>query len=255
AYVDLGSSCNIIKLDQAERLKLQYDTQKRMMLQGYGEGEVETLGVGRCRIKIDDVELETMVNVVPNFCQDVPVLIGHPFTEQDGIVIVKNNESIRFSKQHLTSSDELNRKIQLCVKRDVTIPVSHIGNMKLELRGADYTGVHGGKYTGRRRTGILHPSDIQGLGCAKSAEMSIRLKKDRVVTYRHYRMAEKEKEIVNQMIGDLLHNEIIRESDSPYVSQIVLVKKKNGEPRMCIDYRKLNSLTVKDHYPLPRIDD
>lgn len=45
----------------------------------------------------------------------------------------------------------------------------------------------------------------------------------------------------------------IRESDSVYCSPIVLVKKKNGEPHICIDYKKLNSLTIRDHYPLPRI--
>ncbi|KAI9560471.1 hypothetical protein GHT06_014495 [Daphnia sinensis] len=43
--------------------------------------------------------------------------------------------------------------------------------------------------------------------------------------------------------------------DIPYSSSIVLVKKKTGELRLCIDYRKLNNVTVKDRYPLPRIDD
>ena len=40
-----------------------------------------------------------------------------------------------------------------------------------------------------------------------------------------------------------------------YSSQIVLVKKKSGELRMCVDYRKLNAKLVRDHYPLPRVDD
>lgn len=40
-----------------------------------------------------------------------------------------------------------------------------------------------------------------------------------------------------------------------YSSPIVLVRKKNGEPRMCIDYRSLNDVTIRDNYPLPVIDD
>jgi len=68
-------------------------------------------------------------------------------------------------------------------------------------------------------------------------------------------MAPSEQQTVEDICQDLLQNGIIRESSSNYCSPILLVKKKNGEPRMCIDYRKLNSLTVRQHYPLPRIDD
>ena len=50
------------------------------------------------------------------------------------------------------------------------------------------------------------------------------------------------------------HN-IVRESTSPYAAPVVMVPKKGGELRFCIDYRQLNKATVKDRYPLPRIDD
>lgn len=48
---------------------------------------------------------------------------------------------------------------------------------------------------------------------------------------------------------------VIEESKSPWISSAVLVRKKDGSIRFCVDYRKLNVVTVKDSYPLPRIDD
>ena len=68
-------------------------------------------------------------------------------------------------------------------------------------------------------------------------------------------MARTEQNVVKDIVEELLSNNIVRESNSEYSSPVLLVKKKNGEQRMCVDYRKLNSLCVKDNQPLPRIDD
>ncbi|GJZ99894.1 putative reverse transcriptase domain-containing protein, partial [Tanacetum coccineum] len=61
-------------------------------------------------------------------------------------------------------------------------------------------------------------------------------------------------ELLNQP-QELAERGFIRPSTSPWVAPVLFVKKKDGSFRMCIDYRELNKLTVKNHYPLPRIDD
>lgn len=103
--------------------------------------------------------------------------------------------------------------------------------------------------------GDCFAEDTSQLGCARSVEMDICLQDDKPFSYHPYRMARTEQEAVSDIITDLLQNNIIRPSNSNYSSPILLVKKKNGEQRLCIDYRRLNSITIKDNHPLPRIDD
>ena len=70
-----------------------------------------------------------------------------------------------------------------------------------------------------------------------------------------YRLSQPELEEVRKQIDQLLSKGLIRPSSSPFGAPVLLVKKKDGSMRMCIDYRKLNNITVKNKYPLPRIDD
>ena len=69
--------------------------------------------------------------------------------------------------------------------------------------------------------------------------------------YRHPKRIQYDFE---EAIQELLELGLIRPSSSPYASSIVMVKKKDGTLRMCIDFRALNKKTVKNRYPIPRID-
>lgn len=93
------------------------------------------------------------------------------------------------------------------------------------------------------------------LGKTNITQMDITLTDDKPVVYNPYRISHSEREHLNKIINDLLTNGIIRESTSDYSSPVILVGKKNGEKRLCIDYRSLNRKTMKDKYPMPRIED
>jgi hypothetical protein len=70
-----------------------------------------------------------------------------------------------------------------------------------------------------------------------------------------YRHPKRFKDEIEKAIKELLEMGHIRPSSSPFASSVVLVKKKDGTMRMCIDYRALNKKTIKNRYPIPRIDE
>lgn len=75
------------------------------------------------------------------------------------------------------------------------------------------------------------------------------------VNQRPYRYVVQQKNEIDKMIHDLLKAGTVQPSSSPYASPVVLVKKKDNTWRLCVDYRKLNEMTVKDRFPIPLIED
>ena len=70
-----------------------------------------------------------------------------------------------------------------------------------------------------------------------------------------YRMAPAEMKELKEQLQELLDKEFIRLSVSPWGASVLFVKKKDGSMRLCIDYKELNKITIKNRYPLPSIDD
>jgi hypothetical protein len=75
------------------------------------------------------------------------------------------------------------------------------------------------------------------------------------VSKTHYRMGTPKMKELQMHLEELLKKGYIRPSVSPWGSPVLFVKKKYGTLRLCIDFRQLNKVTIKNKYPLPRIDD
>lgn len=83
----------------------------------------------------------------------------------------------------------------------------------------------------------------------------VKLKEDKVYHASPQRLSVFERRELDKMISELLESGVIRESSSPYSSKVVLTKKKNGSYRLCVNFRALNKLVERDHYPIPVIED
>ena len=70
-----------------------------------------------------------------------------------------------------------------------------------------------------------------------------------------YRMAPAKLKELKEQLQELLNKGVIRPSTSLLGAPVLFVKKKDGTLRLCIEYKELNKMTVKNQYPLPRIDD
>ncbi|GKD40667.1 hypothetical protein Tco_1260874, partial [Tanacetum coccineum] len=102
----------------------------------------------------------------------------------------------------------------------------------------------------------VFPEDLPGLPPIRQVEFQIDLIPGAAPLARApYKLAPSEMQELSDQLQELADRGFIRPSTSPWRAHVLFVKKKDGSFRMCIDYRELNKLTVKNRYPLPRIDD
>jgi hypothetical protein len=102
----------------------------------------------------------------------------------------------------------------------------------------------------------VFPEELLGMPPDRDIEFMIELKPSTIPIYKTpYRMATPELAELKEHIKKLLEKRFIHSSSSPWGVPMIFVLKKDGTQRLCVDYRALNEVTVKNKYPLPRIDD
>ena len=93
------------------------------------------------------------------------------------------------------------------------------------------------------------------IGCTTTMNHTIDVGNSRPINQAPRRLAPTKANEVRKHVQDMLDSDVVEPSNSPWSSPVVLVAKSDGSTRFCVDYRKLNAVTLKDAHPLPRIDD
>ena len=102
----------------------------------------------------------------------------------------------------------------------------------------------------------VFPEELPGIPLEREVDLSIEILPGTTSTSRApYRMTPIELKELKSQLHELLDKGFIRPSVSPWGALVLFVKKKDGTLQMCIDYRQINKVTMKNIYPLPRIED
>ncbi|KAK9692778.1 hypothetical protein QE152_g34923 [Popillia japonica] len=146
AYVDQGSKCVLLRRSEAERLNLKYQAiQQNFIIRGYGSGEVKPLGKLEAYVEVDEAKAVTEMFVLPDQVQQIPLLIGQPFTEQRHVTIIRRRNTLRLFNAPMTNKDEEDgddlramnipnlpkATVSLWPKYSVVIPPNHVGFVTL----------------------------------------------------------------------------------------------------------------------------
>lgn len=206
-------------------------------IKGVGDAMVHINSYVTVTIELEGISLQADLLIVPSECMNAPVIIGTDVLNRDGITYIRTKDTqriVRDKNSSIVSNVELNAQTVI----NTSLINDNLRKLKLILN----------EYSDHMISGTA--TSTVTTGC-----MRIQLDSNAPINYRPYKMSYDEKLRVRDIIKDLISKGIIRESVSPYSSPVLLVKKKDGSDRMCVDFRALNKVTVKDRYPLPLIDD
>lgn len=206
-------------------------------LSGIGGEEVKCSIHISSHVRIQGIPVSILFHVVPDNTLVESIIIGRDILNQ-GFHVEMNSDSISFSSPKSINTCQTSSRLDFS-----SIDTDLKGEKKEQLfmilsKYSEYF--------------------IEGMPVRRvtTGELKIELiDPHKTVQSRPHQMSPSEKVIVREKIQSLLDADIIRESSSPFASPVVLVKKKDGTGRLCVDYRELNANTRPEHYPLRRIEE
>jgi hypothetical protein len=129
SYLDLGSTVCVMRDDLVPKLNLMCDWSDKRKIVGYGGAVTMTLGTTNVHLEVDGVGADVNFYVVPRETQKIPLLVGHPFTEQPHIRIIKTKDEIRVEKDTTETVNSTPEKVVLWAKDASVIPENFLGHV------------------------------------------------------------------------------------------------------------------------------
>ena len=249
AIVDTGATHSFIAAACVEKLSLVLsDMLREMVIDTPAKGSVTTSAVcAKCPVSIYGREF--LVDLICLPLSGMDVILGMDWLVDNHVHINCRERSVSFAlpeeKPGLLSAGQLHR-----VMREEVQLFSLLASLSAENQAKiDELQVV-------REFSEVFPDEIPDIPPEREVEFTIDLiPGTKPVSMAPYRMSASELAELKKQLEDLLEKKFVRPSVSPWGAPVLLVKKKDGSMRLCVDYRQLNKVTIKNKYPLPRIDD
>lgn len=226
ALVDTGCDVNLVRIDAVKCMKIAFEMDTLFKLKGAGGKSIQTLGHFTSTVLIDDDEFRTKFYVVN--ADDIPMLaiIGKELIAE-AEVIIKNN--------HIS--------IKKCVKEEPNF----LMNITIDQSKEQFCDVPTAVRDMKKN---YEPSKT----VQSDIELKLQMSDEKPVWHRPRRLSPGEKEVVENQIKEWLRDGVVEACASEFSSPVVVVRKKDGSPRVCIDYSDLNKQIIKDRHPTPLIE-
>ncbi|GFY38116.1 hypothetical protein TNIN_248141 [Trichonephila inaurata madagascariensis] len=237
SLVDTGSQVTLMKESVWNQLGSPSLINSGNILTGFGLSKTHVIGSFNSTVTIDNQEFPVKTNVVPNHSMNFDIIIGCNLIKQANLTITPDN--VIFSKPQTELFDASPESFVFAITDD--IPKFDIGPEIPKQTRNDVEAL-----LVSYRPNKIKTTDI---------ELSITVTDNKPIYHSPRRLPFTERDIVDKQIDEWTQNGIIEPCSSDYTSQVLVVRKKDGSSRVCIDFRKLNRVLVKDHYPLPLIED
>ncbi|GJW13325.1 putative reverse transcriptase domain-containing protein [Tanacetum coccineum] len=238
---DSGADFSFISIEFASMLNVK----PRIVEPGYvieiADGKRVEVNRVICDCKLELGNTLFTIDLIPLGHGSFDVIVGMDWLSRNKAVIVCHEKVVEIP---LESGEALRVHRERALGLDKTLMNANVGEPKMN------------EIPVVREFSDVFLEDLLGLPPQRQVEFRIELVAGATpVAKSPYRLAPSEMQELSGQLQELQDKGFIRPSHSPWGAPVLFVKKKDGSFRMCIDYRELNKLTVKNRYPLPRIDD
>lgn len=247
--VDTGSPTSFIRADIADNLKLTRSTAPPFRFRGVVSSESSyTNESTEILLELDDIKIKTPVYITDAITFEI--IIGHPIISSHPLLhkILNNKKPV---PEYIVSVLTENDTEELDAENAAAVFAIKISETDTDDRFDKLPRWLKEKYSATVRDDLPPKKFAE----PPKVEHEIEIKPGaRLPRRQPYQTTPKIEQEINLIVADLLEKKFIVPSKSPCSSPVVLVKKKDGTYRLCVDYRALNTVTIKDPFPLPRID-
>eukprot|EP00253_Pinus_taeda_P010862 PITA_10862 len=261
--IDPGATLSYISPKIVEQCKLQSEKFKNLWLVQLATGAKRRVlaKVNNCSLTIAGQPIVADLNVLPLGSYDI--LIGMDWLEKHWSLVNCKTKTIYYKDDHGEQQElqGIKHPVQIrpittsqlakCIRKKCQIYAIQVGYANQK----DKTAMFGSISVVQEFVDVF-PEEVLGLPPKRDVDFTIELILGVVpVSRAPYRMSVPELTELKMQLQELLDKNYIRASVSPWGAPVLFVKKKDGTFWMCFDYRQLNKLTIKNKYPLPRIDE